>query len=290
MYNRNQYLFEAAVVDRGNMEFVTDKLGNKMPLKDAANKKRTDLERAGVYHITWQQDKKEYSYIGRAGGGKQTVRQRLQDHILCITRFGGDLSKYQVQVELMKPGADRKFPARINQQFQKDLKTREKERIDASRNKDKAKFQSQNIRELEFLFEAVDNSCNSTGLSDSDCGAILALPLSGCCRSGFRNTCYSHTFIPAKKSPLNIRVNVDYLSPPASWVSAKEDFSVQVLKCGSVFGSAWTTDIGKKRISSLGLPNSLSFSIAAVTPGEKYFIKIYSRSGQELIADYRISQ
>jgi hypothetical protein len=288
MNRQSQWLFETSVANhRVDFEFVADKTQNLF-LVDVDNaKKYPDLDRAGVYQITWQQGGKTHTYVGKSGGGRQTIRQRLQAHSLCIRRFGGNPNKYRVSIELMKPSTYKNFPARINKQAQRDLDIQEKKRITAS--KINPKLISHN-RESEFLFEAVGNSCSSTGLSDSNCGAILALPLSGCCRSGFLNTCYSHTFIPSTSSPLKIKVNVDYLSPSASWIAAKEDFSVQVLKCGSVFGSAWTTDIGKKRISLLGLPNSLSFSIAAVTPGEKYFIRIYSRSSQELIADYQISQ
>jgi len=122
-------------------------------------------------------------------------------------------------------------------------------------------------------------------LSDSDCGSTRSLPLSGSCRSGFIHTCYSETVIPSTSSALNITVSVSYTSPPGPIIEGKEDFSVQVYKCGLI----WDTRIGSKRISRT-LPDTLRFSIASVTPGDKYYIKIYSRSHLPLDGDYRLAQ
>lgn len=126
-------------------------------------------------------------------------------------------------------------------------------------------------------------------LSDRDCDEVMSLPLSGNCRTGFLNTCYSETFIPASNSRLNVEVTVDYASSPGPFVEGREDFSVQVFKCGSFWGSMWTTDIGKKRVSRT-LPDTLSFGINRVTQGDKYFIRIYSRSDQPLTGTYTIWQ
>lgn len=286
MNKSSQWLFEAPFSNRADFDFVADKNYLNLPLVKAVNDEK--LDRAGIYKIIWQQNGKNHIYVGKAGGGKQTVRQRLQDHMLCISRFGSSPSKYQVSVKLMKLGSNKNYPALLNQQAKKALITEEKKQI--AKSKTDKKMISHN-RESEFLFEVSDSCRNSnTGLSDADCGKIGSLPLSRCCRSGFLNTCYSQTFVPTTSSSLNIKVNVDYVSPPASWVSSGEDFSVQVYKCGSVFGSYWPTTIGSKRISSPSLPNTLSFSIASVTPGEKYYIKIYSRSNEPLVADYQIWQ
>jgi len=286
MNRQSQWLFEAPFSNRADFDFVAGKNYINLPLVKAVNDR--NLDRAGIYKITWRHNSKNHIYIGKAGGGKQTVRQRLQDHLLCISRFGGNPSNYQVSVKLMQLGSNKNYPALLNRQAKKALTTEEKKQI--ARSKADKKYISHN-RESEFLFEISDNCRHSsTGLSDADCGTIRSLPLSGCCRSGFLNTCYSQTFVPPTSSPLNLKVNVDYVSPPASWVSAREDFSVQLYKCGSVFGSYWPTAIGSKRLSSTGLPNTLSFSIASVTQGDKYYIKIYSRSNEPLVADYQIWQ
>jgi hypothetical protein len=285
MSRQSQWLFEAPPFTEGDLQFVANETITNLLLTNAVEDSR--LNKAGVYRITWQQGGKTHVYDGKAGGGKQTVRKRLRQHLSCITRFGGDSSKYRVSVQLMAPGASPKYPAKLNKKGQKDLTAQEQKRIGESKTKHKQRriVSHNRERESEFLFKT-GSSCSTRGLSDADCSHITSLPVSGCCRSGFLNTCYSHTFIPRTSSRLNIRVNVDYVSPPASWVSSKEDFSVQVRKCGMV----WDTDIGSKRVSSLGLPNTLSFAIASVTPGEKYYIKIYSRSSLPLVADYQIWQ
>jgi hypothetical protein len=133
-------------------------------------------------------------------------------------------------------------------------------------------------------------NCDVLGQSDPACkwsggGSTRTLPLSGCCRSGFIHNCYSEAFIPKSGLPLHVCVYVNYTTPPSSSVAGREDFSVQVHKCG------WFKDglIGKKRISG-SLPDALKFSIASVTPGEKYYINIYSRSSQALDADFHIWQ
>lgn len=122
-------------------------------------------------------------------------------------------------------------------------------------------------------------------LSNPACGTTTPLPLSGSCRTGFIHTCYSETVVPSSSSALNITVTVDYTTPPGPIVAGKEDFSVQVYKCG-IF---WDTRIGSKRISK-SLPNTLRFSIASVTPGDKYYIKIYSRSHLPLNGQYMLAQ
>jgi hypothetical protein len=293
MNKQSQWLFESPHVlehDRLSYEsdssfadeFIPDLTISNLLLINAIKDKR--LDRAGVYSITWKQNGKTHVYNGKSGGHKQTLRERLQDHHLCIKRFGGDPSKYRVNVQLMQPSSNQNYPARLNRKNRLDLKTRENKRISQSKSH-KNRVSHNKSKESDFLFE-VAGSCSSTGFSDANCGAVLALPISGCCKYGFLNTCYSHTFIPTTNAPLNIKVNVGYVSMPAPWVSDKEDFSIQVRKCGQI----WDTDIGSKRTSRLGLPNTLSFSIAAVTPGEKYYIKIYSRSSQALVSDYQIWQ
>ncbi|MEQ3501060.1 DUF4157 domain-containing protein [Tenacibaculum sp. SSH1-16] len=121
-------------------------------------------------------------------------------------------------------------------------------------------------------------------LSDPECSQTNPLPHSGRCRSGFVHTCYSETFVPPSSSALNVRVSVDYNTLPGPWLGA-EDFSVQVFKCGTI----WDTRIGSKRLGP-NIPGTLNFSIASVTPGDSYYIKIYSRSHLKLDANYRIWQ
>jgi hypothetical protein len=269
MNRQDRWLFAAPATNPIECKFVLEKTIPYLALKDA--KEKAIYNRAGIYKIRWLKSlDMECFYIGSS----IRVQRRLQEHAVQIERFGGNLDKYHVTIDLAKQGFD----------LIACLRTEEKARTQALKLQGKCRT---NIRESEFLFETADSCRNSTrGLSDPDCRNISALPLSGCCRSGFANTCYSQTFVPAVNSPLNIRVSVDYLSPPGAWVSTQEDFSVQVRKCGQV----WDTDIGSKRLSSLGLPNTMSFSIAAVAPGEKYYIRIYSRSSEPLVADYQISQ
>jgi hypothetical protein len=124
---------------------------------------------------------------------------------------------------------------------------------------------------------------NVQKLSDSDCGTTTTLTLSGSC-SDYHNTCYTETFIPSKSDALKIVIDVDYMEPPASWI--KEDFSAQVIKCGRFDD----TNIGSKRLSPDNIPSTLEFKIASVTPGDKYFIRIYSRSSSALKSSYSVSQ
>jgi len=116
-------------------------------------------------------------------------------------------------------------------------------------------------------------------LADPECGTTTPLPLHGSCRSGFVHTCYSETFVPASASALHVEVTV------SGGIPGQEDFSVQVFKCGTI----WDTHIGAKRISK-SMPDTLRFDIASVTAGDKYYIKIYSRSHEPLDASYNISQ
>ncbi|SIS70628.1 DUF4157 domain-containing protein [Chryseobacterium gambrini] len=122
-------------------------------------------------------------------------------------------------------------------------------------------------------------------LSDPDCDTTNILPLAGGCRDCFHNTCYSETFIPALSSALNISVSVDYCEDPGN--IGPEDFSIQVFKCMSYRRDRY---IGDKRLAEENIPSTRSFSIASVTPGDKYYIKIYSRSNWGLSATYNISQ
>ncbi len=154
----------------------------------------------------------------------------------------------------------------------------------------KANYHSNSEWEAASSGRGCVQNCDTTGQSDPACkwfggGAIRSLPLSGCCRSGFVHNCYSEAFLPRSSSPLTICVYVNYSTAPSPWVAGKEDFSVQVYKCGAFKD----TLIGRKQISS-SLPGKLKFSIASVTPGDKYFINIYSRSSQALDADFRIWQ
>ena len=119
-------------------------------------------------------------------------------------------------------------------------------------------------------------------LSDPKCSSVNSLPHSGTCRSGFIHTCYSETFEPSSGSALNVSVSVSY---SGSSSSGPEDFSVQVFKCGML----WDTHIGSKRLGP-NIPGTLTFSLASVTAGDKYYIKIYSRSHLGLDANYRIWQ
>ena len=120
-------------------------------------------------------------------------------------------------------------------------------------------------------------------LSDSDCGSTTNLNLSGSCYD-YHNTCYTETFVPSKSDALKIIIDVDYMEPVASWI--KEDFSAQVIKCGLIDD----TNIGSKRLSPGNIPSTLEFKIASVTPGDKYFIRIYSRSSSALKSNYSVSQ
>lgn len=120
-------------------------------------------------------------------------------------------------------------------------------------------------------------------LSDPDCGATKHLNVSGSCYD-YHNTCYTETFVPSKSDALKIVIDVDYMEPVGSWI--KEDFSAQVIKCGLIDD----TNIGSKRLSPDNIPSTLEFNIASVTPGDKYFIKIYSRSSSALKSNYSVSQ
>jgi len=125
---------------------------------------------------------------------------------------------------------------------------------------------------------------NVQKLSNPDCSTTGGLPISGSCRSGYRNTCYSETFIPSSGAALHGEVSVDYNTTPGPWLGP-EDFSVQVYKCGFLDD----TRIGSKRLGP-NIPGTLNFTIASVTSGDKYYIKIYSRSNLPLDASYRVWQ
>ena len=154
----------------------------------------------------------------------------------------------------------------------------------------KSNYYSNPFLELESSDRGCVQNCDTIGRSDPACtwiggGETRTLPLSGCCRSGFIHNCYSEGFIPNNASPLNICVYVNYTSPPSSSIAGREDFSVQLYKCGTFKD----TPIEVKRVSR-SLPDALKFSIASVTPGEKYYINIYSRSSQMLDANFQIWQ
>lgn len=119
-------------------------------------------------------------------------------------------------------------------------------------------------------------------LSDPDCGSTVALPMTGSC-SDFIHTCNSETFIPGSSSQISIEVEVDYAESPGN--TGPEDFSVQVYKCGTL----WDTKIGSKRLGP-NIPSKFSFNIASVTSGDKYYLKIYSRSHLSLNASYSVTQ
>lgn len=123
-------------------------------------------------------------------------------------------------------------------------------------------------------------------LSDYDCSSSTSLPLTGDCRECFIHNCYSETFVPALSSALNISVDVSYCEDPGN--TGPEDFSVQVYKCAPWYRGG-STLIGSKRLGG-NIPTNLTFSIASVTAGDKYFINIYSRSHLGLNAHYSISQ
>jgi Domain of unknown function (DUF4157) len=119
-------------------------------------------------------------------------------------------------------------------------------------------------------------------LSDPDCGTTTGLPMAGSC-SGYVHTCNSETFVPGASSALHVYVSVDYASSPGT--IGPEDFSVQVRKCGTL----WDTNIGSRRLGP-NIPGCLEFTIASVTPGDSYYLKIYSRSHLALDASYYVWQ
>ena len=116
-----------------------------------------------------------------------------------------------------------------------------------------------------------------------DCGTAVKLNLSGSCFD-YMNTCITETFSPDKSSALKIEVDVDYMTPQPEWI--KEDVSIQVMKCSYPFD----TKIGSKRVSAGNIPLKMSEEIKSVTPGDKYYVKIFSRSSSKLKTSYTISQ
>ena len=119
--------------------------------------------------------------------------------------------------------------------------------------------------------------------SSSNCGETVKLPLSGSCYD-YMSTCITETFIPDSSAALTISIDVDYMNPPDSWI--KEDVSIQVMKCGTLDD----TKIGSKRVSEGNIPVKMETKIASVTPGDKYYVIIFSRSNSRLKTYYKISQ
>jgi hypothetical protein len=155
----------------------------------------------------------------------------------------------------------------------------------------KVTYHSNPLFELESSDRGCVQNCDTVGRSDPACkwggsGDTRTLPLSGCCRSGFIHNCYSEAFIPNSASPLNICVCANYNSLPPSSIAGREDFSVQLYRCRTLYKDQL---IGVKRVSR-SLPDALKFSIASVKPGDKYYINIYSGSHQMLDADFQIWQ
>lgn len=148
--DRHQWLFEAVFTPEADFQFVAEMTIPNLLLTNAVKDPR--LERAGIYRITWPQGKKTGVYIGRAGGGKQTVRQRLGQHLQCLQRFGVDYRQHRVSVQLMAAGKHLKHPAKLNQQGRKDLAAGERRRITQSQNRQGGKKFISHNREA-FLFE-----------------------------------------------------------------------------------------------------------------------------------------
>ena len=119
--------------------------------------------------------------------------------------------------------------------------------------------------------------------SSKSCGETEKLPLSNSCYD-YVGTCITETFMPDSKSTLTISIDVDYMDPPNSWI--KEDVSIQVMKCGDIYD----TKIGSKRVSDGNIPLKMETKIASVTPGDKYYVIIFSRSSSRLKTYYNISQ
>ena len=136
--------------------------------------------------------------------------------------------------------------------------------------------------ELTHVVQQSSNIATIQRLPDPECGNTTPLPMSGSC-SSYVHTCNSETFVPASSAKIHISVDVEYAEPPGN--TGPEDFSVQVYKCGLI----WDTKIGSKRLGP-NIPSNLSFDIASVTPGDKYYLKIYSRSHLRLRADYSVTQ
>lgn len=152
MNKQSQSLFDVPFFYETNLQFVASDTITNLLLINAANDRR--LDKVGVYRITWRQNGKPYVYDGKAGGGAQTVRQRLQNHLWCLTHLGGDPNKYRVSVQL-KQVADPKKLAKLNKQGKEDLRNQERKRIAESfKRVAHGKLISTNKqKEGEFLFE-----------------------------------------------------------------------------------------------------------------------------------------
>jgi hypothetical protein len=152
MNKQIQFLFESPFSSGIDQEFFAGDTISNLLLKNAAKDRR--LDKAGVYRITWQQNGKSHVYDGKAGGGKQTVRERLGNHLWCLTHLGVDPSIYKVHVQLMK-ATDINNPARLNNKAKEDLRSHERKRIYESKKRSKqGKVVSTNKqKESEFLFE-----------------------------------------------------------------------------------------------------------------------------------------
>lgn len=133
------------------------------------------------------------------------------------------------------------------------------------------------------LDNALSKKSGKEDPSSKNCGETVGLPLSSSCYD-YMNTCITETFKPDKSSALKIDIEVDYMTPQPSWI--KEDVSIQVMKCGTFYD----TKIGSKRISPDNIPLKMSEEIKSVTPGDKYYVIIHSRSSSKLKTYYTISQ
>ncbi len=153
MNSQNQALFELPLSYEADRQFVASDTISNLLLINAVNDRR--LDKAGVYRITWQQNGKNYVYDGKAGGGIQTVRKRLRNHLWCLTHLGVDPTKYRVSTQLRQV-VNLKKPSKLNRLGKEDLRNQERKRISESfRKAVQGKVVSTNKqKESEFLFEA----------------------------------------------------------------------------------------------------------------------------------------
>jgi hypothetical protein len=153
MNRQSQELFEIPFSHETDHQFVASEMISNLLLINAVNDRR--LDKAGVYRIAWRQGGKNHVYDGKAGGGTQTVRQRLRNHLWCLTHLGVDPTQYRVSVQLRQAGNPTR-PSKLNQQGKEHLRNQERKRISESfRRAAQGKVISTNKqKESEFLFEA----------------------------------------------------------------------------------------------------------------------------------------